>query len=252
MARIISIHSFRGGTGKSNTAANIAALLASQGLKVGVVDSDIQSPGIHILFGIRGEDVKYSLNDYLWGNCAIEETAHDVTSNLGAEVSGQVLLIPSSMDTGNIARVLHEGYDVGVMSQGLRELSAKLELDVLLIDTHPGLNEETLLSIALSDVLVIILRPDEQDYEGTAVTISVARRLQVPRMYLILNKVPQVYDIEQVKEQVVQTYETEIAAVIPHSDEMMTLASRGIFAMHFPNHPITKLFREVADQLTAS
>jgi MinD-like ATPase involved in chromosome partitioning or flagellar assembly len=252
MARIVSIHSFRGGTGKSNTAANIAALLASQGLKVGVVDSDIQSPGIHILFGIRGEDIKHSLNDYLWGNCRIEETAHDVTSNLGTNVSGQVLLIPSSMDTGNIARVLHEGYDVGVMSQGLRELNEKLGLDVLLIDTHPGLNEETLLSIALSDVLVIILRPDEQDYEGTAVTISVARRLQVPRMYLILNKVPRVYDTDQVKEQVAKTYETEIAAVIPHSDDMMTLASRGIFAMQFPNHPVTKLLKDVADQLSAA
>lgn len=251
MAQIVSIHSFRGGTGKSNTAANIATLLASQGLKVGVVDSDIQSPGIHILFGIRGKDVQYSLNDYLWGNCAIEETAHDVTSNLGADVSGRVLLIPSSMDTGNIARVLHEGYDVGVMSQGLRELNEKLALDVLLIDTHPGLNEETLLSIALSNVLVIILRPDEQDYEGTAVTVSVARRLQVPRMVLILNKVPQVYDVEQVKEQVAQTYETEVAAVVPHSDEMMTLASRGIFAIHYPDHPITKLYREIAAQLSA-
>lgn len=252
MSQIVSIHSFRGGTGKSNTVANIAALVASQGLKVGVVDSDIQSPGIHILFGIRGEDVKYSLNDYLWGNCSIEETAHDVTGSLGTSVNGQVLLIPSSMDTGNIARVLHEGYDVGVMSRGLRELNEKLGLDVLLIDTHPGLNEETLLSIALSDVLAIILRPDEQDYEGTAVTVSVARRLQVPRMYLILNKVPQVYDAAQVKEQVAQTYETEVAAVIPHSDEMMTLASRGIFATHFPDHPITQLFKEVAGQLTSS
>ena len=31
MANIISIHSFRGGTGKSNTTANLAALLAMQG-----------------------------------------------------------------------------------------------------------------------------------------------------------------------------------------------------------------------------
>jgi len=99
---------------------------------------------------------------------------------------------------------------------------------------------------------VIILRPDEQDYEGTAVTISVARRLQVPRMYLILNKVPRVYDTDQVKEQVAKTYETEIAAVIPHSDDMMTLASRGIFAMQFPNHPVTKLLKDVADQLSAA
>jgi MinD-like ATPase involved in chromosome partitioning or flagellar assembly len=55
VARIISIHSFRGGTGKSNTAANLAAVLAADGQRVGVIDTDIQSPGIHILFGLAGE-----------------------------------------------------------------------------------------------------------------------------------------------------------------------------------------------------
>src|SRR5262245_53203 len=52
MAKIIAIHSFRGGTGKSNTTANIAALLAADGRRVGVIDTDIQSPGIHVLFGL--------------------------------------------------------------------------------------------------------------------------------------------------------------------------------------------------------
>ncbi|MCB0177975.1 MAG: P-loop NTPase, partial [Anaerolineae bacterium] len=41
MSKIISIHSFRGGTGKSNTTANISAILAGQGLRVGVIDTDI-------------------------------------------------------------------------------------------------------------------------------------------------------------------------------------------------------------------
>jgi septum site-determining protein MinD len=48
MSKIISIHSFRGGTGKSNTTANISALLAMDGARVGVVDTDIASPGIHV------------------------------------------------------------------------------------------------------------------------------------------------------------------------------------------------------------
>ncbi len=51
MYKIVSVHSFRGGTGKSNTTANVAAILASLGQRVGVVDTDIQSPGIHVLFG---------------------------------------------------------------------------------------------------------------------------------------------------------------------------------------------------------
>ena len=53
MARVISVHSFRGGTGKSNIAASLATALALQGRRVAVVDTDIQSPGIHILFGLR-------------------------------------------------------------------------------------------------------------------------------------------------------------------------------------------------------
>ncbi len=63
MATIVSIHSFRGGTGKSNTTANLAAIYAQQGLRVGVIDTDIQSPGIHVLFGLAGDEVEASLND---------------------------------------------------------------------------------------------------------------------------------------------------------------------------------------------
>lgn len=173
MAQIISVHSYRGGTGKSNTTANLAALLAAAGQRAGVVDTDIQSPGIHILFGLGESSIRHSLNDYLWGHCAIKETAHDVTAALGAGVRGRLFLIPSSMKAGDIARVLRQGYDVGVLRDGLHELIDALGLDVLMIDTHPGLNEETLLSIAISDALVIVLRPDQQDYQGTSVTVEV-------------------------------------------------------------------------------
>ncbi|MBI3162227.1 MAG: P-loop NTPase, partial [Chloroflexi bacterium] len=43
MSKIVSVHSFRGGTGKSNTTANLASLLAMDGFRVGVVDTDIAS-----------------------------------------------------------------------------------------------------------------------------------------------------------------------------------------------------------------
>src|SRR3990172_2083347 len=159
MAKIISIHSFRGGTGKSNTTANVSALLAAGGRRVGVIDTDIQSPGIHVLFGMTEEDMQHSLNDFLWGKCDIEQAAHDVTPRLGADIRGKVFLIPSSIKAGEIARILREGYDVGLLNDGFHRLVEDLNLDVLMIDTHPGLNEETLLSIAISDALAIILRP---------------------------------------------------------------------------------------------
>ena len=249
MAQIISVHSFRGGTGKSNLTANLAALIAAAGRRVAVVDTDIQSPGIHILFGLPGSQIEHSLNDYLWGRSEIGAAALDVSEQLGAPASGRLFLVPSSINSSEIARVLREGCDARTLTRGMRQLIRTLDLDVLLIDTHPGLNEETLLSIALSHALVVVLRPDQQDYEGTGVTLEVAGALDVPRMLLVVNKVPASFDPAAVQAQVARAYGRPVSAVIPHADELMSLASGGLFALRFPEHPVAALMRDVAASL---
>lgn len=249
MSLIISVHSFRGGTGKSNTTASLAALLAQDGRRVGVIDTDIQSPGIHVLFGLDEGEMKYALNDYLWGDCTIEQAAVDVTERLGPSIKGRIFLIPSSLKAGEIARVLREGYDMGLLSDGFNELVSGLSLDILLIDTHPGLNEETLLSIAISDALALIMRPDSQDYQGTGVTVDVAQKLGVPRLLLVVNKVPAAFPEAAVLQRVQETYNCEVGAVLPHSDEMMTLASSDIFALRFPDHLVSTRLRALANRL---
>ena len=249
MSKIISIHSFRGGTGKSNTTANVAMLLAAEGRRVAVVDTDIQSPGIHVLFGLDQATLNRTLNDYLWGRCRIVEAAHDVTPSLGVDFEGRTFLVPSSIQPADIAQVMREGYDVGLLNEGFRHLIEELELDALLLDTHPGLNEETLLSIAMSNALAIIMRPDSQDYEGTSVTVAVARKLGVPRMVLVVNKTPAIFDAAEVEARVEKTYDCEVAAVLPHSDELMVLSSEGIFALRHPDHPLTGLYRQIASRI---
>jgi septum site-determining protein MinD len=216
-----------------------------------VVDTDIQSPGIHVIFGLDEASIRHSLNDYLWGKCKIRATAHDVTAALGQEIPGKVFLIPSSLKAGEIARILRSGYDVSLLSDGFQDLIRQLPLDILIIDTHPGLNEETLMSIAISDVLLVILRPDQQDYQGTSVTVEVARKLGVPELLLLVNKVPQVFDPQAVKSTVEAAYNAQVIAVIPHSEEFMALASAGVFAARYPSHPVSRLFSEVAEKLIA-
>lgn len=126
MAQIISVHSFRGGTGKSNTSANIASLIAASGKRVAIIDTDINSPGIHILFGVTEDQVKFSLNDYLWGKCEIKDTCIDVSEMLKRDpnnrvsiLSGKLYLIPASMRVGEIAQIIREGYDVGLLNAGV-------------------------------------------------------------------------------------------------------------------------------------
>ncbi|RXT52546.1 CDP-3,6-dideoxy-D-glycero-L-glycero-4-hexulose-4-reductase [Bosea sp. Tri-44] len=238
MTIIVSTHSYRGGTGKSNTTANIAAQLARRGRSVAIVDTDIQSPGIHVLFGIEPDRLRYTLNDYLWGRCRIEEAAHDVTDRLAEAVAGAtggtVMLVPSSIRPGEIARVVKEGYDVNLLNDGFQDLSRALALDYLLIDTHPGVNEETLLSIAISDTLLLVLRPDHQDYQGTAVTLDLARRLGVPQLLLIVNKVLPSLDFRELSDRIASTYRVPVAAVLPLSEDMVRLGSGGLYSLLAP------------------
>jgi MinD-like ATPase involved in chromosome partitioning or flagellar assembly len=253
---IISIHSFRGGTGKSNISANVAALLANRGRRVGVIDTDIGSPGIHVLFGMDEETIDKSLNDYLWGRCAIEEAAYDVSAKIGqGEVfvmGSDLYLIPSSIRAGDITKILKEGYDFLDLNDGFRTLIEKLNLDYLIIDTHPGLNEETLLSIAISDILFIILRPDQQDFQGTAVTVDVAERLDVPYLYLIINKALRSLDLADLKQHVEQTYGNPVATVLPLSEDVAALQSAGIFSLVYPDHPFTSGISQVVDLIESA
>jgi MinD-like ATPase involved in chromosome partitioning or flagellar assembly len=256
MAKIVSIHSFRGGTGKSNVTANTAAQFAMKGHRVGVIDTDIQSPGIHVLFGMDEEQIDKALNDYLWGRCAIEETAYDVGARLGdgevVVMSGGIYLIPSSIRAGEIARVLREGYDVGLLNDGFRALVERLNLDYLFIDTHPGLNEETLLSVAISDVLIIILRPDQQDFQGTAVTVDVSRKLEVPNLYLVVNKALSSYDFDDLRKRIQDAYSSPVAAILPLSEDVARMQSADLFSLRYPDHVFSEGIRNIVAAIEAA
>jgi septum site-determining protein MinD len=249
MANIVLVHSFRGGTGKSNTTANLATTIARTGKRVAVVDTDIQSPGIHVLFDMEQVDPQATLNQYLWGNCAVEQVAHDVSPDVVKQNGGQVFLVPSSSDAGDITRILHEGYDVRLLKKGFANLIKILNLDYIFVDTHPGLNEETLLCIAVSNILVVILRPDRQDFQGTAVMVDLAQKLKVPKILMVVNRVMQNSDPKIVQKQLEVKYEVPVVGVLPNCDEMMQLASSDLFSLRYPDHPLTQVYHQVANKV---
>ncbi|MBV5331153.1 MinD/ParA family protein, partial [bacterium] len=124
--------------------------------------------------------------------------------------------------TSEVSRVVRDGYDFNILNKGFKTLRKELQLDYLLIDTHPGINEETLLSIGISDEMVIILRPDQQDFQGTAVTLDVARGLDVPLINLLVNKAltnrddkKKNYDPNQIRAHVEEIFHASVAGVLP-------------------------------------
>lgn len=242
-SKIVAVHSFRGGTGKSNLTSNLAIGLAKQGKRVGIIDTDLQSPGIHVLFGLDDETIDRTLNDYLWGRCALYEAAYDLSHLLPQQPSsnaGGIYLIPASVKANDITRILREGFHQEMLLNGFSEMIRDLQLDFLFVDTHPGINEETLQAIAVCNLLVVVLRPDYQDYQGTSVIVELARMLSVSEMLLVVNKAFSSFDVETYRQQLEAAYGISAAEILPFSEEIMHLASSEIFSVRYPDHPLSK------------
>jgi MinD-like ATPase involved in chromosome partitioning or flagellar assembly len=111
------------------------------------------------------------------------------------------------------------------------------------------LNEETLLSLVMSHILIVVMRPDQQDYEGTGVTIKVARELKVPNLWLVVNNTPASLELDAVQARVGDAFQCSVAAVLPHSTDLMNLASAGVFVTRYPEHKLTGLYTQIVEKL---
>jgi septum site-determining protein MinD len=258
MARIVAMHSYRGGTGKSQTAANLAVLLASRGLRVALVDTDVQTPGVHVLFGLRPAEMPFGLSDYLVAACEIDETVYDLSEILPleptgagrmAEGPGALFIVPSRVHITTVVQVATRGYDIALLNAGLQHLRRELNLDAMLLDTHPGLNSETMLALAVADTLAIVVRPDQQEFEGAQVTRMLTLRATRPHTLVVVNMMPASADADEMRERALDAYGGDLAAVMPYSDTFAGLTGQELFVLRHPDHELTQLLHEIAENL---
>jgi MinD-like ATPase involved in chromosome partitioning or flagellar assembly len=65
----------------------------------------------------------------------------------------------------------------------------------------------------------------------------------------VVNKVLTSFDFAEVKRTVEETYGCEVAGVLPLSEDMVRLASTGIFCLHYPEHPFTQGLIAIANRI---
>ena len=147
MTVTISIGSGKGGTGKTTVSANLALLLARTGKKVCLVDLDIGGADAHILFGLF--EPKKTLTDFLTRKVnTIAAVTHTFYSFNGLQ------LVPGTGDTLQTANMTYQE------KQRLLRALAKLEVDVMLIDTGAGTSYHALDFFMYSDIQICVTQPD--------------------------------------------------------------------------------------------
>lgn len=243
----IAIHSFKGGTGKSTIAANLAVSLAREGKKVGVLDMDLAGPGLHVLFEMKPHEIKHTVNDYLLGICSAEKIAVDLTDKLDL-AKGSLVFVPASFKAEDIVRVLSKGYEIGTFRDAMDKISRLHELDYMIIDTHPGIEKSTLISMGICDMNIIISRMDSQDIFGTGVMLEVTKVLEKPQI-LIANMIPPGVDKEKVKARLETLFNTKVVTAIPFYTEILRALSSEVFVLKNPTHDFSVALKPVIDVL---
>ncbi|HEX9197480.1 MAG TPA: MinD/ParA family protein [Candidatus Bathyarchaeia archaeon] len=247
IVNIISVQSFKGGTGKSTISANLAVTLAQLGKRVGVIDLDLEGPGLHVIFGVSDTDIRATINDVLQHRVQISQAVLDLTSKIQLK-AGCLVFCPAGHKLDEILSILDTGFNLYTFKKVLEDLARDYHLDYLLIDSHPGIEKDTLLSMALCDYLVLISRVDQQDLFGSGVMTEVASQLQKP-VVLILNMVPSSVsekEASKIADRLAELFHLHVLTALPFNSDVLENLSKGVFVLEKPKDPLTKRFTEIA------
>lgn len=184
---IITAHSFRGGTGKTNIVANLSYVLAKAGYRVGVVDADTSHPSLHVIYGLGGKQPHPTLAEYLLGQCDLNEIVHDISTKVG--LKDCLYIIPSNLNEEKITEIVKHDFDFGRLYRGLREIGNNNDLDFLLLDTKPELDEKIMLFFTITNLLLVVTRFDEADIRGTKELLKIVNYFKVPSIYVVPNMI---------------------------------------------------------------
>jgi len=246
MHKVISFHSFRRGTGKSTLIANLAVLQAGLGYRVGVIDNALSSPGLHRLFGLREESIDHTLNQVLRGECGVQQAVYTISLPFGEAFRGRVFLLPASAHPGTIAQSMARPHNVEALHLAIQSMTSEIGLDCVLLDTEAGIQESTLQTMAISRTVIVVLRLDQEDYQGTSVSVELAHRLAVPRLLLVVNQADPDIDPSEVKRSVEETYTCDVGAVLPAVGSLIAGEGADLFALRMPQHPLVESLRLIA------
>jgi len=170
----------------------------------------------------------------------------DLTNQLGLP-RGKLYFLGASMKPEDIAKLMSEGYSERFFKEIAKQLGEAYNVDFVFFDTHPGLNEDTLLAVLSSDISFMLMRMDKQDITGTYVTAQVLSRFN-KTSYVILNMVPpNMANAPELQAEVSKLLGVPVIGIVPFYPEILQHRSRSVFILKHPRHQYTLKIKAIAD-----
>ncbi|MEI7844930.1 MAG: response regulator [Chloroflexota bacterium] len=240
-ARVIAVHSLRGGTGCSSLAVNLA--LGLQGLWKGstcLVDLTMMAGQVALML-----------------NASLKRTWADIARDDQMELDNEVIdSILSRHDSGLefvAAPTLPTDADmlkIDTLAEALRIL--KKRFDYIVIDLPHDFHEMTLQALDIADQILMVATPDMASVRATAAALDTFKKLGYPKdqLRMVINATFPRQGLQY--EKIATALGVTISMVIPYSPDLFVEAINAgkPFIMTKPNDPISELIEDYAFNLS--
>jgi len=254
MGKIVAVHSYKGGTGKTLISINLAVTLAKHGKKVCLMDLDFRAPSLSTLLNI--DKVEYWLNDYLNGVCEIDKVLIDLSTKIGSQGKFFVGLANPSVEAIRDMSSKDRKWEMRALGRLLSLRNSLLNangFDYIIFDTSPGLQYSSINAIVSADLVIVATTLDNSDVEGTKRMLRDLYDLFEKKTELVLNKV--MYDDalrsgrDRLQALVKDTYQVPLLGVIPCFCDISRAEGKIIFVHEKPEHPFTRILDDIAGKM---
>ncbi len=253
MSKIIAVHSYKGGTGKTLLSVNLAATMAKTGKKVCVFDLDFRAPSLFAI--LKAENAQVWFNDYLNNANDIEKVLIDLSSRIPG--SGKFYACLANPATEAIRDMSSKDRKWEMRALGrllaLKETLLKSQkFDYLFFDTSPGIQYSSINAIVAADFVVVATTGDRSDVDGTKRMLSELYNLFEKKTGIVLNKVLDASATAKKAEmsnKVKIAYHVPMLGIVPCFCEILRAEGNYIFAQDKPDHPFTKILAEMCNKI---
>lgn len=240
--KTITFHSYKGGTGKSYLASNIAAVFAEKE-KICLLDVDLSAPTLQRLFNLQECDLW--LNDYLDGECGISDVLLKVGNGdlfLGmANPRPEVIRAELSKSKEREMRALKKLLSV-------KKALAEVGFDMLVLDTCPGYEYASINSIATADTVGVVMTLYRPDLLGTKEMVGGLYEVLEKPAFIIVNRYHSAKLLEKFKSDVRGNFKGRVFGMECFCEETEELGNK-VITLESPSHPLSRSIRQLAQEI---
>jgi len=229
MGKTIGVLSLKGGVGKTSVVLSLGSALAGIGKKVLLIDANFSAPNLGVYLNLIEPEI--TIHHVLDRTANPKKAIHNI-SNFD--------VIPASIFWNK---------NINYLKLKDRIKSLKRVYDIILLDSSPALNDETLAAMNASDELIVVTTPDYLSLSTAIKAIKEARKRGAPILGLILNKVFE-KNFELSIDDIEKTLNIPVLATIPHDINFLKSVSKFTpYTIYKPKSKGAEEYKKLASTL---